>query len=64
MNKKEFPELTEMYRNMCHLYYEESKINPDSERRGEIMKDIEEFERMVYDYTGARMKNYRFVKYE
>lgn len=64
MNKKEFPELTEMHRNMCHLYFEESKANPDGERRGEIMKDIEEFERMVFDYTGAKMKGYKFMKYE
>ena len=61
---REFRELTEMHQEMCHKYVEKSKNNPDSPLRNVIINDIVEFERMVKDYMGAKLENYRFVKYE
>ena len=57
-----FRELTEMHQEMCHRFMEECKNNPDSQVRSSILNDIKEFERMVKDYMGAKMENYRFVK--
>lgn len=59
-----FKELTEMHQEMCHRFMEECKKNPDGPDRKVIMNDIKEFKRMVEHYMGAKMENYKFVKYE
>lgn len=59
-----FRELTEMHQEMCHKFMEICKNDPDSPVRNIVINDIKEFERMVEDYMGAKMENYKFVKYE
>ena len=49
---------------MCHWYVEESKKDPDGFRRQDVMNDIKAFERMVEKYMGAKMEDYRFVRYD
>lgn len=61
---REFRELTEMHQEMCHRLVEVCREWPNDPKRFDILHEIMEFERMVENYMGAKMENYRFVKYE
>lgn len=64
MNKREFPDFKEMFEEMCHQYYESCKVDENSERSQEIMRDITEFKRLVQDYMGVKTEGRTFYKYE
>lgn len=53
---------TRMHQEMCHRFMDTCKMDPDNPVRNVILKDVQEFERMMEDYMDAEMRNYRFVK--